>query len=122
MRQIIISSIVLLCLDLIFLYMISNLFKQQIYEVQNSPLKINYRGGFLSYLFLIIGINYFILRHKKTSMDAFILGLVIYGVYETTSYALLENWKLQTVILDTTWGGVLFSLTTYFTYLIDSSF
>lgn len=121
MRQIFVSSIVFLCLDLLFLYLILNLFNKQIYEVQKSPLRINYIGGMLSYLFLIVGINYFILNERRSIFDAFILGLVIYGVYETTSYALLKNWKLQTVIMDTIWGGVLYSLTAFITYsIIDS--
>ena len=47
-----------------------------------------------------------------------ILGAVIYGVYEGTSYALLKNWKISTVIVDTLWGGVLFGLTTFVTYYI----
>ena len=45
-------------------------------------------------------------------MDAFILGVVIYGVYETTNYALFDKWSLKAVILDTIWGGSLFALTT----------
>lgn len=52
-------------------------------------------------------------------MEAFLLGLVIYGVYETTTYSVLKNWKISTVITDTLWGGVLFYLTTFFTYKIS---
>ena len=50
---------------------------------------------------------------KKSLPDAFLLGIVIYGVYETTSYALLDKWTLNAVLLDTLWGGILFT-TTYF--------
>jgi uncharacterized membrane protein len=67
-------------------------------------------------LFLIFGLYFFILREKKTPLEAFIFGIVVYGVYETTTYALLKNWKITTVITDTLWGGVLFYLTTFFTY------
>ena len=63
-------------------------------------------------------LNYFILEPKKSVYEAMILGLVIYGVYETTNYAILKNWKLTTVILDGLWGSILFGLTTYFTYLL----
>jgi uncharacterized membrane protein len=44
------------------------------------------------------------------------LGIIIYGVYETTTYATLQKWKLETVVKDTLWGGILFYLTTFFTY------
>ena len=39
-----------------------------------------------------------------------ILGLVIYGVYETTSKALLSEWKWSTVLIDTIWGSIFFGL------------
>jgi uncharacterized membrane protein len=58
-------------------------------------------------------ITYPIIKPNKSIIEAFLLGLVIYGVYETTNYALLEKWSLKTVIIDTLWGGILFALTTF---------
>lgn len=113
MKELILSSLILLVLDSIFIYMNSGLFKRQIMDVQKSPLQINMVGGVFSYIFLIWGLNYFILREHRSVLDAFILGLVIYGVYETTTYALLKNWHIRTVITDTLWGGVLFGATTF---------
>ena len=110
----------LLCIDSVYLSLIKDIFNKQITDVQRSPLKINIYGVILSYLFLIIGINYFIIQHNKSIFDAFMLGLVIYGVYEGTTYALLKDWRINTVILDTLWGGILFGLVTYFTYLLIS--
>ena len=120
MNQIIISAILLLMLDSVFIYSISNMFKKQIMDVQGSPMKVNMWGAILCYLFLIGGLNYFILKPRRPVKEAFILGLVVYGVYETTTYALLKNWKLQTVMMDTLWGGILFALTTYLTYKLRS--
>jgi len=108
-----ISSIVFILLDFIYLQLIKNYFFNQIKLVQGSEPKVNYLGAALCYVFLIIGINYFIIKPNKSIYDAFLLGLVIYGVYETTNYALLKNWSLFTVIIDTLWGGVLFAATTY---------
>lgn len=85
----------------------------QIQLVQGSPPKINYLGMAICYIFLIVGINYFIIKPRKSVYDAFLLGIVIYGVYETTNYALLKNWSILTVIIDTLWGGLLFAFTTY---------
>ena len=47
---------------------------------------------------------------------AFLLGLVIYGVYEGTNYAIIDGWKPWAVALDTIWGGILFALTTWILY------
>ena len=118
--NIIVSGILLLCIDGVYLSLIKDFFNKQIADVQRSPLKINIYGAILSYLFLIVGINYFIIQHNKSVFDAFMLGLVIYGVYEGTTYALLKDWRINTVILDTLWGGILFALVTYFTYLLIS--
>ncbi len=107
------SAIVLISIDYIYLNVIKDFFENQVNKVQGSPLKINFLGAALCYVFLIIGLNYFIIKPHKSVSDAFLLGLIIYGVYETTNYALFKNWSIITVIIDTLWGGLLFASTTY---------
>jgi len=106
-------SIIVLSLDSIFLYLIKDLFNTQIYDVQGSAIKINYIGFVLSYV-CIIGLLYkFIIKEKKNFKDAFILGLLSYGMYEYTTLALLKNWRIKTTIIDSIWGGILFALSAY---------
>jgi uncharacterized membrane protein len=106
----------MLILDSIYLTAFSSFFNDLVMKVQGSKLKINLVGAILCYIFLVFGLIYFIISKKKPLIDAFILGIVIYGVYETTTYALFEKWSPLSVILDTFWGGILFTLTTYFSY------
>jgi uncharacterized membrane protein len=113
-----ISAILFIVIDFIYLNFMKNYFFKQVKSVQGSPLKINILGAAICYIFLIIGLNYFIIKPKKSVSDAFLLGLVIYGVYETTNYALLSKWSILTVIMDTLWGGVLFAITTYLVNLL----
>lgn len=108
-----ISAIVFISIDFIYLNVMKGYFDKQIQSVQGSQTKMNYLGAALCYIFLIIGINYFIIKPKKSITDAFLLGIVIYGVYETTNYAIFKNWSILSVIIDTLWGGVLFASTTY---------
>jgi uncharacterized membrane protein len=108
-----ISAIVFITTDFVYLSLIRGYFENQIKKVQGSAVKFNLLGATLCYMFLIFGINYFIIKPRKSVSDAFLLGLVIYGVYETTNYALLSNWSILTVIMDTLWGGILFALTTF---------
>ena len=108
-----ISAIIFIITDFVYLNVIKDYFLNQIKLVQGSEPKINYLGVALCYIFLIAGINYFIIKPRKSVNDAFLLGIVIYGVYETTNYALLKNWSIFTVIIDTLWGGLLFASTTY---------
>jgi len=49
-------------------------------------------------------------------MKHFLLGIIIYSVYDLTSLALLKNWSVKTAIIDTLWGGILFTLTTLAVY------
>lgn len=108
-----ISAIVFISIDFIYLNVMKGYFDKQIQSVQGSQTKMNYLGAALCYIFLIIGINYFIIKPKKSITDAFLLGIVIYGVYETTNYAIFKNWSILSVIIDTLWGGLLFASTTY---------
>ena len=116
------SAIVLITIDFIYLQSIKGYFQKQVQSVQGSAMQINYLGAALCYVFLIVGINYFIIKPNRSVKDAFLLGLVIYGVYETTNYALLKNWSIITVIIDTLWGGALFALTTWIVRLIRELF
>lgn len=108
-----ISAIVFISIDFVYLNIIKDYFLNQIKLVQGSHPKMNYLGVALCYIFLIFGINYFIIKPHKSVNDAFLLGIIIYGVYESTNYALLKNWSILTVIIDTLWGGLLFASTTY---------
>ena len=112
----VVSTLIFLMLDGVFLTLASPLFKAQIADVQASPLRVNVWGVILCYLFLIFGLQYFIISKRRPVLDAFLFGLVVYGVYETTTFALLKNWRIETVLMDTLWGGVLFALTTFLTY------
>jgi len=97
-------------------------FDNQIKQVQGSKIELNLLGAFITYIFLIFGLNYFIIDKNKSVNDAFLLGVVIYAVYEFTNIALLKNWHILTAVLDTTWGGILFASTTYLTYKIKKLF
>ena len=113
-----VSAIVFISIDFIYLNLMKGYFDNQIKMVQGSPIKMNYLGAALCYIFLVFGINYFIIKPRKSVSDAFLLGIIIYGVYETTNLALLKNWSILTVIIDTLWGGLLFSATTYIVNLL----
>jgi uncharacterized membrane protein len=112
------SAIILVSIDYIYLNLIKDYFARQVQAVQGSPLKINYLGVLLCYIFLIIGLNYFIIKPKRSVQDAFLLGLIIYSVFETTNWALFKDWSVLTVLIDSLWGGILFALTTYLVRII----
>jgi len=110
-----ISAIIFISLDAMYLNIFKSYLSSQIQSIQGSKIKINYLGVVLCYLFLIIGLNYFIIKPNKPVEDAFLFGLIVYGVFETTNYASFDKWSIFTVFIDTLWGGILFALTTYIT-------
>jgi uncharacterized membrane protein len=105
--------VIITIIDFIYLYFIKDYFAHQISIIQGAPLKIDYFSALLCYILLVVGLYYFIIKPKRSIFDAFILGLVIYGVFETTSKALFSKWSWTTVFIDSVWGAILFALTTY---------
>ena len=110
--KMLVSALALVAIDFAYLSMIKGHFTRQIVAVQGSPIVFNMFGAVVTYVFLIFGLNYFIIRPGRSAQDAFLLGLVVYGVYEFTNLALLSKWQLFTAVTDTLWGGTLFYLTT----------
>ena len=59
--------------------------------------------------------NYFLVKENKPITDAFLLGVLVYGVYDLTNMATIKEWTWNTVLLDSVWGGILFTSTYYIT-------
>ncbi len=123
-KTIIISAIVMLVLDGVYLTSISSTFKNMIKNIQGSDMTFRLAPVIICYIALVCGLNYFILDSGKSKedmiRDAIILGLVIYTVYETTNYALIDKWDLKVAFIDGIWGGALFGLTTFITLTVKS--
>lgn len=114
MIKYLLTAIIFVILDGVYINLAKNNFNTQIKSIQGTDIQINIIATGIVYIFLIFGLNYFIIQKNKSVKDAFILGLVIYSVYEFTNLALLKKWKVSTAIIDTLWGGVLFGSTTFF--------
>jgi uncharacterized membrane protein len=114
--RVIFSTVMLLILDFIYLSANKHAFETQVISIQRVIMTIKPWSALVCYLFLVFALNYFILERHRPILEAVILGLVIYGVYESTSYALFKKWSLNLAIMDTLWGGALFGLTTALIY------
>ena len=111
--KILIIMLTLASFDFFYLYSMRTIFDKQITEIQGSPISLDFFAGILCYIALGFGLYYFILREKKPLLDAFLLGMIINAVYETTSKTFFKKWSYKIVVLDTLWGGILFALTTF---------
>ena len=108
----------LLVLDAIYIGAQYSYLSKMYASIQHSPLKLNPVGAVLCYIFLVFLLYYFILSKKRKIFDAFLLGLCVYGVYETTNYATLTNWPIYMLVADTLWGGILFAITAKIYYSV----
>ena len=111
--ELLLSAIIFVTIDYIYLNLMKGYFGNQVKRIQGSPMKINLFGVVICYIFLIIGINYFIIKQNRSIQDAFLSGLIIYASFDFTNLALFDNWSIFTAIIDSLWGGILFASTTF---------
>ena len=114
-----IFSVVFVTLDLLWIQYFSTIIGPMIEKIQGSPIQMNMIGAILAYVTMLISYTYLAYDGDKPNyFKALILGFAIYGTYEFTNLALLKNWFIFTAIIDTTWGTILFALTTLIVYKI----
>lgn len=134
MTDLLVLSVIILALDAVFLTLAKDIFARQVMLVQGTAMKVNIPSAAVCYVIIVLGLYYFVLRHiivpNASSAAAaiqtmrigdgvkaaFFLGILVYGVYETTTLAILRNWSPMTALIDTTWGGTLFALSAYIFY------
>lgn len=116
LHRFILSAAILLALDLVYLNMNKGAFATQIVQIQRVVMQVKLIPIILCYILLIFGLNYFILSRHRPVYEAVILGVLIYGVFDTTNYALFKKWDWKLAIMDSLWGGVLYGLTTFIVY------
>jgi uncharacterized membrane protein len=115
-KELLVSTIVLLILDFSYIAINLRAFQDQVITVQRVVMQFRPAPAVITYILMIFALNYFIIKNNRSIMDAFALGLVIIGVYETTNYSMFKKWNPYLVIMDTIWGGILFATTTAVTY------
>jgi uncharacterized membrane protein len=119
MNNFIIILLLLLVIDLPVITTINyDMYKNQFERINNSGFIINnefYLSCIIAYLLLAFSLFYFVLQRNNNNklLDAFLLGFVIYGIYNSTNKATINKWGLNESIIDTLWGGVLFTIITF---------
>lgn len=83
--------------------------------------KINLLSALFAYALLAIGISFFVVPIVSSLANAFLygalFGLIIYGVYDFTNFAIFENYEPSFVIIDILWGSIASGITTLLVYL-----
>ena len=119
----VIIAAIMLLFDIVYLSTIgSKLFVPMLNKIQGEKMRFKMVPTIICYLLLVFVMNYFIISQNKKPSDAFILGVCIYGVYDTVNLATFNKWNPWGAVIDTFWGGILFYMTTLITYKIKNKF
>lgn len=91
-------------------------YRRELGDLLRARFKLGPAGAF--YLLYLVGIVYFAVApaHDASSLaDALFrgafLGLIAYGTYDLTSYAVVRGWPLAVSLVDMAWGTALTGVT-----------
>jgi uncharacterized membrane protein len=93
-------------------------------KVQKTSLSINFIGALLSYLTLLCGLFFFSIPmiESKLKKDNLLilcilygggLGILMYGMFNTTNIGIFKNYDYKIALLDTFWGFMIFTMSSY---------
>jgi uncharacterized membrane protein len=93
-------------MDLAWIKKSYKLYNDSVNKIQNEDIQLRFMPSIIAYTLLIINVLFVLLPHTTNILHFSISGLVIYGVYNATTYAILKDYPLKVAIIDTTWGLV----------------
>lgn len=124
----IITILIVLIVDFIWLYINRSNYNLLVRKVQGSNIQLNFIGAALSYSCVLAALFLFsiptIKREYQNDKNKSILGLsmkyggtmgiIIYGVINASNIAVFKNYDIYISIMDTIWGFVIFTFASYF--------
>ena len=117
-KTLLLIALIMLLLDAMYLTATRSIFGAVVAKIQRVAMQFRLEGAVIVYALLVFGLYKFIISERRPVKDAAILGLVIYGVFDFTNYAMFKNYDMATALMDTAWGSTLMALTTYLVYQV----
>ena len=115
----IIIKVLLLIIDIPMITIINKkMYMDAFYKINNGNISTGLSGkisAIICYLLLSFGIYYFIVspeinnskNYNKIFIKGLLLGLLVYGVYNTTNKSTINKYSTLVTFIDTMWGGLL---------------
>ena len=123
--SIIILIIFVLLADYIWLTTNKQMYSTLVKSIQKQEMKINIIGAIVSYICVILLLVFyaipFVRLQSKTNKIPSIqscviygggMGLLAYAIFNFTNIGIFKNYNVKTALIDTLWGGILFSIST----------
>lgn len=108
-----VGSAVILSLDSVYLGVVKTSWRKMIADIQGSHFELRLFPAIGVYILLSFALHYFVIKQSRTVIDAALLGLVIYGVFDLTNAALFKKYKVLPALIDMVWGAILFGLSAF---------
>lgn len=106
LRTLVPLSLLFILCDLPWLYTVASWSQTMVQKIQRgSPMVLRWQAAPVVY----VALAYLVLQATST-LNAFLIGLSTYAVYDFTNYATLDKYDGYFAIADTLWGGILFTI------------
>jgi uncharacterized membrane protein len=92
--------------DLPWLYTVGGWTQSMVKKIQGgAPFQMRWEGAPIVYLALA-----FLVQKARSTVEAGLIGLCTYAVYDFTNYSTITKYELNFAIADSLWGGALFMI------------
>ena len=125
------TTIFVLVVDISWLIINRDGYNRLVNNIQGSNIQMNYYGGGLSYVILLISLFAFSIpmieqklnKNKDNLLSLSLiygggLGFLMYGLFNTTNLGIFKNYDPLIAFKDTMWGFANYSLGCYFYFSI----
>ena len=128
-KEYVLPMVFMLIVDYIWITINKTNYVRAFSKVQcGQPVNVRIIYAAVVYLFMYMGFIMFILpivkstrKHNQIEKLVFYsasFGAIVYGVFNFTNMALLQNYGIWIGIMDTVWGAVLYSITSCLLYFM----
>lgn len=101
-----------LLLDLVWITSNYKMYNDSVVKIQSTNINVRVVPAIAAYALLIANIYLILIPYTKqmksriARIATFALsGLVIYGVYNATTYSTIDNYPLHVAVIDSLWGA-----------------
>ena len=130
----IVILVLLLIIDIPMITIINKkMYSDAFLKINNGNISTGSSGiisAIICYLLLTFGIYYFIVgpeihnftSYNKIFIKGLLLGLLVYGIYNTTNKSTINKYSTLVTIIDTIWGSILFGIVSVLSLFIINKF
>jgi uncharacterized membrane protein len=105
-QKLLLIAVVMVLVDIPWLWYIGDKFGSMVQKIQGGrPMDARLFAAIPVYLAMA-----WLLTRASDMKEAFFIGACTYAVYDFTSMTIFQGYDLSVALMDTVWGGVLFTI------------